>query len=78
MQGYREQTCTQCGYTYRFDYKAPLKQEIQLIDEEPLQQALEEAQQAQTKELSAIPLIGAGACVILLIALLALRKKGKH
>ena len=78
VQGYREQTCTQCGYTYRFDYKAPLRQEIQLLDEEPLRQAVEAAQKSQTKQLPVVPLIGAGACVLLLIALFALRKKGKH
>ena len=78
VQGCTKYICSECDYSYIADYTAPLKQEIKLLDEEPLQQAVEEAQQAQTKELPVVPLIGAGACVLLLIALLALRKKGKH
>ena len=79
VQGYTDYTCPVCGYTTREDYQAPLKQEIKLLDAEPLLQAVEEMQQqTQTKGFPVPLLIGAGACVLILIVLLASGKKGKH
>ena len=77
VQGYTECSCGECGYTLRLDYKAPLKQEIKLL-EEPV---LDEAEKAVLKKAKGLPvplLAGAGACVLLALLVLATRKKGKH
>ena len=80
VQGYREFRCTECGYTVRTEYRAPLKQEITLIDPAPLEEALQEAQQAQSKGFSVIPIaaFAAGACVVALLLRILRNPKGKH
>ena len=80
MQGYRELRCVECGYTYRTDYRAPLKQEIELIDPAPIEEALQEAQQAQSKGFSIIPIIAflAGAGVVALLLRIFSKPKGNH
>ena len=80
VQGYREFRCTECGYMVRTEYRAPLKQEITLIDPAPIEEALQEAQQAQSKGFSVIPIaaFAAGACVVALLLRILRNPKGKH
>ena len=79
-QGYKEFYCSTCGFHYRMDYRAPLKQEIELIDPAPIEEALQEAQQAQSKGFSVIPIVAfaAGACIVALLLRVLRNPKGKH
>ncbi|MBP5750472.1 MAG: hypothetical protein J6X24_06760 [Firmicutes bacterium] len=77
MQGYTERTCEECGYTIRTDYKAPLKQQIRVL-EAPVP---DEAEEAVLKKAGGVPALlaaGIAACVLLALLVFALRKKGKH
>ena len=78
-QGYSEGVCSACGYTVRMDYRAPLKQEIQLLDEEPIAEAAAEAA-AEVKAnqgLDPKALIGVFAGGAIILAALILYGKGK-
>ncbi|MBQ2218340.1 MAG: hypothetical protein II418_05295, partial [Firmicutes bacterium] len=79
VQGYRELRCTECGYTVRLDYRAPLKQEIQLLDEEPVAEAAAEATAEVTANQGPDPkaLIGVFAGGAIILAALILYGKGK-
>ena len=83
VQGYRELRCTECGYTVRMDYRAPLKQEIQLLDEEPIAEAAAEAA-AEVKAnqgLDPKALLGifiGGAIILAVLILYGKGKGGKH
>ena len=79
MQGYRELRCTECGYTVRLDYRAPLKQEIQLLDEEPIAEAAAEAAEEVKANQGPDPkaLIGVFAGGAIILAALILYGKGK-
>ena len=82
-QGYSEGVCSACGYTVRMDYRAPLKQEIQLLDEEPIAEAAAEAA-AEVKAnqgLDPKALLGifiGGAIILAALILYGKGKGGKH
>ena len=80
QMGYTDITCPVCGTTRRDTYTAPLAQEIELLDPAPIEEALQEAQQAQTKGSNVLSLLwyacGAAIVAILLgIVRKALRNK---
>ena len=81
-QGYTEEVCSACGYTVRKDYRAPLKQEIQLLDEEPIAEAAAEAAEEVKANQGLDPkaLIGAfigGAVLLAALILYYYANKGK-
>ncbi|MBQ2147810.1 MAG: hypothetical protein II439_05940, partial [Firmicutes bacterium] len=78
-QGYRELRCTECGYTVRLDYRAPLKPEIQLLDEEPIAEAAAEAAEEVKANQGLDPKAVAGALIggAIILAALILYGKGK-
>ena len=81
VRGCTKYICSECGYSYIADHTAPLKQEIKLLDEEPLEQALQAAQQTQTNRFSVV--IGAaafllGAGIVAVLFHLLGGKKGRH
>ena len=81
MQGYRELRCTECGYGYRTDYRAPLKQEIELIDPAPVEEALQEAQQQTgAKGIGMVGITGIllGAAIVFALLLILGKTGGKH
>lgn len=82
-QGYTEEVCSACGYTVRMDYRAPLKQEIQLLDEESIAEAAAEAAEEVKANQGLDPkaLIGAfigGAVLLAALILYGKGKGGKH
>lgn len=82
-QGYSEGVCSACGYTVRMDYRAPLKQEIQLLDEEPIAEAAAEAAAEVKADQGLDPkaLIGVfvgGAAILAALILYGKGKGGKH
>ena len=72
VQGYTDYLCPVCGYTSREAYQAPLKQEIQLLDPAPIEEALQEAQQTEKKGLGIMGITGIllGAAIVFVLLLI--------
>ena len=79
VRGCTKYICSECGYSYIADHTAPLRQEIKLLDEEPLQQAVEAAQQTNTKGIGMVGITGIflGALIVLALILVIGKTSGK-
>ncbi len=62
-QGYTDYSCAECGFALRGDYRAPLKQEIVLLDEAAVQEAAEAAEAAVEARQGVDPKALAGAFI---------------
>ena len=78
VQGYTDITCRECGYAFRTAYRAPLKQEIRVLEEEPVAEAAAAAAEANAKQ-GVDPKAIIGACIggAILLAVLILYGKRK-
>lgn len=81
VQGYRELCCTECDFAYRTDYRAPLKQEIRVLDTAAAEEAVSEAQEAvkaqQGLDPKALAGVFIGGAAILAVLILYGKQKGK-